>query len=411
MRKTGQRHAALNHLEHRDGILVWGGKTLTAIADDIGSTPFYAYDRALMTSRVSDLRRHVPKALDIHFAMKANPMPDVVRHMASIVDGLDVASAGELRVALASGADPKRISFAGPGKRDEELSLAISSGITINVESPNELQRICTLGESLRCTPEVAIRVNPAFELKSSGMKMGGLPSQFGIDAEQVPSLLDLLGQMDVSFRGFHVYSGSQNLRTEAIENSLTQTVDLVIELSANAPNPPNYLNLGGGLGIPYFPGEEAIDLSELSGVIAESVSKLRDAFGEIEIVTELGRFLVGESGIYVTRIVDVKRSRGKKFAVCDGGLNHHLAASGNFGQVLRKNYPLVVGNRIAEANVESCYVVGPLCTPLDLLGNDMMLPDVEVGDLIVVLQSGAYGYSASPTAFLSHPEPAERLL
>lgn len=411
MAKHLKKHSVLSGLQNKNGALLWHDMVLPAIVDKVGSTPFYAYDRDRMTQRVSELRQHMPEDLDIHYAMKANPMPAVVEHMSSLVDGLDVASGGELEVALASGIKATNISFAGPGKRDGELKQAIDSGITINVESANELQRIARIADTAGSSPQVAIRVNPAFGLKSSGMKMGGHASQFGVDAEQVPDLLRTMQGLEIDFRGFHVYSGSQTLLPDAIQNTLQQTTDLVMQLAGNSDTPLSYVNLGGGLGIPYFAGEEALDLSTLSEPFAVATSQLRRAFGDIEIVMELGRYLVGEAGIYVTRVVDIKQSRGKNFVICDGGLNHHLAASGNFGQILRKDYPLVLGNRMDEPNVVAHTIVGPLCTPLDLLGNNVLLPMVDVGDLIVILQSGAYGFSASPTAFLSHPAPAEVLL
>ena len=176
-------HSALSSLEYRDDTLVWAGQKVTDIASSVGSTPFYAYDRERMSRRVKELRGALPDKLNIHYAMKANPMPDVVRHMAGLVDGLDVASKGELKVALDTDTSPADISFAGPGKRDAELEQAIAAGITINLESENELRRTLALAKSLNTVANIAIRVNPSFELKTAGMKMGGRPSQFGIDA------------------------------------------------------------------------------------------------------------------------------------------------------------------------------------------------------------------------------------
>lgn len=388
-----------------------GGMPLTHLAERVGSTPFYAYDRALLTKRVESLRQHLPPRVHLHYAIKANPMPAVVEHLAAQVDGLDVASGGELKVALASGMKPGAISFAGPGKSDTELTAAVTAGITINVESDRELTRVSAIGSRLNVRPRVAVRVNPDFELKSSGMKMGGGPKQFGIDAEQVPAILDRIGRLDLDFRGFHIFCGSQNLRAEAIMEAQEKTLELAAQLAKSAPAAICVLNIGGGFGIPYFPGEKPFDLAAVGNNLSRLLDNIASILAQAEIVIELGRYLVGESGIYVCRVIDRKISRGQVFLVTDGGLHHHLAASGNFGQIIRKNYPVVVGNKVVGSERENASVVGPLCTPLDLLADNMELAKADVGDLIVVFQSGAYGLTASPTAFLSHPAPAEVLV
>lgn len=399
-------HAALETLDFRDGVLLWGGRKVSEIAESLGQTPFYAYDGSRMTARVAELRAALPPRLHIHYAMKANPMLEVVRHMVGLVDGLDVASAGELDVAMRSGEVPGNISFAGPGKRDNELAAAIRAGITINMESDAEMRRVARIGDELGERPNVAIRVNPPFELKTAGMKMGGRPSQFGVDAERVPEMLEELESLDLNFRGFHVFSGAQNLRAEAICESIEKTVELVLDLADRTRLGVEFVNLGGGLGIPYFPKERPLDLGDIAPSVHDATARLVGELGDVEVIMELGRYLVGEAGIYVVRVIEVKESRGERFAICDGGLHHHLSASGNFGQVLRKNYPLVGAIRSGQDGVVS--VVGPLCTPLDLLGDRVELGHVEPGSLIAILQSGAYGRSASPLGFLSHPECAE---
>jgi diaminopimelate decarboxylase len=338
-------------------------------------------------------------------------MAEVVRHFAALVDGLDVASGGELGIALASGMRPDTISFAGPGKTQEELTKAVAAGIVINLESEREMERVAVLGRERSERPRVAVRVNPDFELKSSGMKMGGGPKQFGVDAERVPAMLARMGQLALDFQGFHIFSGSQNLRAEAIGEAQEKAIDLAVKLAASAPGPVRLLNIGGGFGIPYFPGDQPLDIAAVGANLAHLVRGAADRLPQATVVVELGRYLVGEAGIYVCRVVDRKISRGQVFLVTDGGLHHHLAASGNFGQVIRKNYPVLVGNRVAGGERETVSVVGPLCTPLDLLAERMEMAKADVGDLVVVLQSGAYGLTASPTAFLSHPAPAEVLV
>jgi len=394
-----------------DHCLHIGGVPVTELARRIGQTPFYAYDSALIDQRIQTLRDRLPAALRLNYAVKANPMPELVAHLAPRVDGFDVASAGELNTALASGKSAADISFTGPGKGLDELQAALTAGAIINLESGTELQRVAELGQKLGIRPRVTLRVNPDFELKSSGMRMGGGAKPFGIDAERIPAALKETRQQGLDFLGFHIFSGSQNLRAEAIVEAQNATFALARRLAEHAPTPVRLLNIGGGLGIPYFPGDQPLDL----GPIADNLHRLCDdahtALPEAGIVLELGRYLVGEAGIYVCRVLDRKLSRGQVFLVTDGGLHHHLAASGNFGQVIRKNYPVVIGNRMDSEHRETASVVGRLCTPLDLLADRMDLPRAEPGDLVVILHSGAYGLSASPIAFLGHPLPPEVLL
>jgi diaminopimelate decarboxylase len=391
-----------------NGELIVGGMPLAKLAARVGRTPFYVYDRRLLDARMRELRQALPDAVEIHYAVKANPMPALVGYMACLADGLDVASGGELAVALDAGANPQCISFAGPAKSVGELAQAVAAGILINVESLREIRVLSELSQRGHAKPRVAVRVNPDFELKMSGMKMGGGPKQFGIDAEQVPGALAQIGAAELAFEGFHVFSGSQNLQAAAICESQARSLDLVVRLAEHAPRPVRSVNLGGGFGIPYFQGDKPLDLAPIGENLASLVEKAKTALPGAKLVIELGRYLVGEAGLYVCRVVDRKISRGQVFLVTDGGLHHHLAASGNFGQVIRKNYPVAIGNRMGASDVEQVSVVGPLCTPLDLLADRMPLPVASEGDLVVVFQSGAYGLTASPTRFLSHPTPAE---
>jgi diaminopimelate decarboxylase len=255
------------------------------------------------------------------------------------------------------------------------------------------------------------VRVNPDFELKSSGMKMGGGPKQFGVDAERVPEMLVRIGELGLAFQGFHIYSGSQNLKAASLQDAHEKTFALAIRLAQHAPSPVLTLNIGGGFGIPYFPGEERLDLAAVGANLKRLLPDVQRQLPGAQIVIELGRYLVAEAGVYVSRVIERKVSRGQVYLVTDGGLHHHLAASGNFGQVIRKNYPVVIGNRVSGSERETASVVGPLCTPLDLLADQMDLARADVGDLVVVMQSGAYGLSASPGGFLSHPAALEALV
>jgi len=413
IQKQAPVHAPMSQFKTAGAELLVNGQPLTRLAARVGQTPFYAYDRSLLDARVAALRAALPASVKLHYAMKANPMPALVAHMARLVDGIDVASSGELQVALDAGADPAEVSFAGPGKRDVELRQAVAAGVLVNVESERELAPLARAAQELGVPARVALRVNPDFELKGSGMKMGGGPKQFGIDAEVLPELLPRLGAMPgLQFEGFHLFAGSQNLKAESICEAQQKSYELALRLAAHAPAPLRFLNLGGGFGIPYFPGETPLDLAPIGANLAAIAARAARELPEAEIVIELGRYLVGEAGVYVTSVVDRKVSRGQVFLVTDGGLNHHLSVSGNFGQVIRKNYPVAVGNRMdGAAGSGAASVVGPLCTPLDLLADKMALDHAEIGDLIVIFQSGAYGRSASPQDFLGHPHCVEILV
>lgn len=392
-----------------------GGMPLTRLAQRVGSTPFYAYDRRLLSERVAHVRAHLPSTLELHYSMKANPMPALVQHMAQLVDGIDVASGGELKVALDTGIDPGRISFAGPGKSEAELMRAVAAGAVVHAESERELRTLARVGAALGIAPLLVLRINPDYELKGSGMRMGGGAKQFGIDAEEAPRVLALCADLGLTVLGFHIFSGSQSLKAEAIIEAQAQTFALAARLAEGARDPVRILNIGGGFGIPYFPGEAALDLAPIGQALHAALPHVKAQLPDAQVSIELGRYLVGEAGVYVARVVDRKLSRGQVFLVTDGGLHHHLAASGNFGQVIRKNYPVAIGNRMRAPGDpgarETVSVVGPLCTPLDLLAERMELPTAEVGDLVVVFQSGAYGRSASPQGFLSHPEVPEVLV
>lgn len=392
----------------RGGDLHIGGVALSRLAERVGATPFYAYSRAAMSETVARLRRALPSSVHLHYAIKANPMPAVVQHLAGLVDGFDVASGQELRVALDTPVRPDQVSFAGPGKTAAELRQAAASGVVVSAESPHQLRMLAAIGREMGLRPPVILRVNPDFELRAAGMQMGGGPKAFGIDAEQMPDLLREIGALDVEFRGFQIFCGSQNLNAASIIETQARVLDLAVQLGRLAPSPIRLLNIGGGFGIPYFPGDIELDIAPIGAALGQRLAALTPELGQAEIVLELGRYLVGPAGIYVCRVIDRKVSRGKTFLVTDGGLHHHLAASGNFGQVVRRNYPIMIGSRARKGGDETVEIVGCLCTPIDVLGRAVTLPAPDIGDLVVVLQSGAYGRSASPLGFLSHPEPAE---
>ena len=393
------------------GMLLIGGQRADALADAAGDTPLFVYDSAMLAARAAQWRAAMPAAVQLHYAMKANPHAPLLAFMAGLVDGFDVASGGELHAALASGMAAEHISFAGPGKRDRELEAAIVAGATLNLESAGEAERALTIGERLGTVPRLAVRVNPDFDLKGSGMKMGGGAKPFGVDAAEVPALVRRLIAAGADWRGFHIFAGSQALDAAAIAETQAQTVALAARLAEAAGAPPPLVNLGGGMGVPYFPGDTAVDVAAVGAALAETLDARGAALADSRFAMELGRWLVAEAGVYLTRIVDRKASHGETFLVTDGGLHHQLAASGNFGTVVRRNYPIAVAGRFGAEPSEEVSVVGCLCTPLDRLGDKVALPRADVGDLIALFQAGAYGASASPATFLGQGPAREMLI
>ncbi|WP_207060975.1 pyridoxal-dependent decarboxylase, exosortase A system-associated [Motiliproteus sp. SC1-56] len=388
-----------------------GGKPLTRHAAVVGRTPFYAYDRGLIRQRIDTLRQQLPKGIKLHYAIKANPMPALVDFVTPLVDGLDVASKGEMRIALDAGMEESEISFAGPGKNQEEIVSAVAAGIVVTAESFLQVEQIAKAARSLNLKARLALRLNPSFELKASGMKMTGGAKPFGIDSECFADLIEYVRAQGLEPEGLHLFTGSQNLNPQALCEALQGVTDLCCQLVPAHNLDLRFINMGGGFGIPYFPGEPVLDLAPVMATLGEIQSTVHKLTPQTAIALEFGRYIVGEAGIYVSRVIDKKCSRGTTYLVTDGGLHHHLANSGNFGQVIRKNYPVQLGNRVEGNKTEVVTVVGPLCTPLDILAERVELPEAQIGDLVVVRQSGAYGLSASPTAFLSHPLAAEILV
>lgn len=390
------------------GELAIGGRVASELA--AAGTPLFVYSGDMMRQRMASLRHAMPDRLRIHYAVKANPYHPLLQLMRDIADGFDVASAGELDLALAAGQAPAAISFAGPGKTDAELDTAIRHGVTLNLESEGEARRALAAGDRSGITPRLAVRVNPDFELRGSGMKMGGGAKPFGVDAERVPALAREVIGAGADWRGLHIFAGSQALDAAAVSEAQANTLALAARLAAQIGVPLRHLNMGGGFGIPYFHGDVPLDVGAVGAALGERLAALPAELAETELAIELGRYLVGEAGIYLTRIVDRKQSHGEVFLVTDGGLHHQLAASGNFGTVVRRNYPVAIATRFSAPADEVASIVGCLCTPLDRLADKAHLPRAEAGDLVAIFCAGAYGATASPATFLGHA-PARELL
>ena len=390
------------------GQLLIGGRTADDHVVEAGGTPLFVYDGGQVARQVDLFRAAMPDEVALHYAVKANPYAPLLSWIADKVDGFDVASTGELGRVAHLGLP---ISFAGPGKSDQQLEAAIRSGITINVESEGEVERGLAIAGLGSRAPKLAVRVNPPFTLKGAGMKMGGLASQFGVDHDRASALIRHLIHAGADWRGLHIFTGSQSLHAEALIDVQTSTVALAAEIAEQAGASPPEVNLGGGFGIPYFPGDQSLDIEAVGTALAKTLAERPKILSDTKFAIELGRWLVGEAGVYLTRIVDRKESRGETFLVTDGGLQHMLAATGNLGQLLRRNYPVAIANRFGDEPEEDATITGCLCTPLDLLAHEVALPRSDVGDLVAIFCAGAYGLSASPQEFLSQPRAREVLV
>ncbi|MEP6093604.1 MAG: pyridoxal-dependent decarboxylase, exosortase A system-associated [Erythrobacter sp.] len=394
-----------------DGELAIGGHKASNLVEAAGRTPLFVYSKDRLDTRVSELRKALPGSIGINYAVKANPHPQIIAHMSDLVDGFDIASSGELAMLKKAAIDPARVSFAGPGKRDDELEAAIAAGVTLNCESEGEAQRSLAIGQRTGKTPRIAIRVNPDFELKGSGMKMGGGAKPFGVDAIRVPALAKMIIAEGAHWRGLHIFTGSQTLSADAIIEAQANVLDLAQSLADEIGHALPKLNMGGGFGIPYFPGDEQLNLAAVGDALHELVEARQHSLIETELCVELGRYLVGEAGVYLCQVIDRKVSHEQTYLVTDGGLHHQLAASGNFGTVVRRNYPVAIASRFDATPSAPVNVVGCLCTPLDRLADMAELPDADVGDLVAVFCAGAYGASASPLNFLGHGPAAEMIV
>ncbi len=390
------------------GRLLIGGRDARALADEAGSTPLFVYDSRRIVDQVARFRRAFPSEVSLHYAVKANPYAPLLDSMASLVDGFDVASADELGRVAHLGLP---ISFAGPGKRDQEIETAIRAGVTVNLESEGEAERALAICAREGLTAKLAVRINPPFGLKGSGQKMGGLPSQFGIDHDRAPGLIRTIAKSGAEWRGLHIFAGSQALHADALIELQRETVALAASIADKAGQAPPEVNLGGGFGIPYFAKDQPLDVESVGEALGKTLAERPKILADTKFAIELGRWLVGEAGVYLARIVDRKESRGKTFLVADGGLHHMLAASGNFGQLLRRNYPVAIATRFGSEPEEEATITGCLCTPLDLLADEALLPRAEAGDLVAIFCAGAYGLTASPTAFLSQPMAREMMV
>ena len=406
------RALVAEHFGVQDGELAIGGIAASVLAAAHG-TPLYVYDAGVLRRRLALLRATLPARVAVFYSVKANPNPAVIRCLVREGAGCEIASAAEHLRARAAGCAVERILFAGPGKQEAELTRVVQDGIgEVHVESLDEIALLSSVAARLDRSIRIAIRLNPTAQARGGAMQMGGQPSAFGIDEEQLAEAAAAIRAAPrLTLMGIHMFAATQILDARLLAEQWRHAIGIAERLAALSEAPVRTVDLGGGLGVPYFPEEPALDLRLLSAAAAELFSRLPPALADARFVVEPGRFLAAPAGVYLARVLRLKRSRGSNFVVLDGGMNHHLAASGNLGQVIKRDYPILNASRLEAETSLHAKVVGPLCTPLDALARDAHLPETRPGDLVAVLQSGAYGLTASPVGFLSHPMPAEVLV
>ncbi|MGL5940188.1 MAG: type III PLP-dependent enzyme [Waterburya sp.] len=393
------------------GELYIGGIAVSELVAKYG-TPLYVYDSSVLEKQWSLLRNTLPARFAISYSIKANPNSAILKFFIAKGCGLEIASAGEFQRAIQAGCPPEKIIFAGPGKKITDLKLVLQQQIgEIHVESQLEIERISQIAQDLGRPAQIAIRVNPSSEAQGGAMRMGGKPAPFGIDEEVLDTVIErIVSDQNLQFRGIHLFVGTQILDYKILLSQYRKSLEIAQKVAHKWQQALHTVDFGGGLGIPYFTNDRDLEMDKFQQGLSELITEIKDEplLASTQFLVEPGRFLVGEGGIYIAQINDLKVSRGKKFAITDGGLHHHLAASGNFGQVIKRNYPVALLNKLDDELTETIEVVGPLCTPLDVLARAITLPQAEVGDLVGVFQSGAYARSASPLEFLSHPQPSE---
>lgn len=380
-----------------------------ALAHEHG-TPFYLFDADAVAARIRAVREALQDRADVYYAVKANPNLGLLQALNGEADGLDISSAGELAQALLAGFDPERMSFAGPAKTDDELEAAVRAGVgCISVESLHEIDACARVATRLGARARILLRVNPALATRAYGIKMGGRAVQFGIDEEALPEaearVRDRCERLEL--RGVHAYVGSQCFEAEAIGEATSNALRIALDVERRTGFACTRVNLGGGFGIAHAEPRRELNLDRLAQVLRPLLETHSSAAPHCRPIFELGRYLTAAAGIYVTRVISAKRSRGKGFAACDGGLNHHLAAAGTFGAALRGNFPLRNLSR-PHVPIGTWSIAGPSCNPTDLLGVDAQLPEPREGDLLGVLMSGSYGLTASPVLFLGRPTAPE---
>lgn len=384
-----------------------------AQAAEFFGTPIYVYDANKIRERVALARVILGRSTTLYYSVKANPNLTVLALMQGLGVGAEVSSAGECVLAREAGFRPSSIVLVGPGKTASELQRAIDGDVRlVHVESEAELQRLDEMARAARQRVPIALRVNSNLRPPEAREIMGGAPSRFGIDEERLPDVATALAKASLDIQGLHIYSGSQIWNVDWFADHFQHTADLVNAVELSLGTSTSYLNVGGGWAVPYSEDDPDFDATRMREVFCAAAPRLT-AGGRRELAVELGRFLVAEAGAYVTRVVDVKESRGRHYVITDGGINHFIRPA-----FMNAFHPIAVvsagGVKVfRRPNRDGVRIGGPLCTPLDefgAIGSSEVL-DCRIGDLVVVMNAGAYGFTMSMNGFLGFPAPAEAVV
>jgi len=393
------------------GRLTIGGYSCDELVAEAGGTPLFVYDNNIVGAQVARFKGAMADGIGLYYSVTANPYEPLLEFLGRYVDGFRIVSRGELARLQDAKLDGIPINFAGPGKLDVELEAAVRAGATISVESEGEACRAIRAGGAVGVRPRIAVRVTPPFAIEGGAVSIGSRPSPFGVDAERVPLVVHGLLEADVDWRGLHMFAGSQCLDAEALAEVHRITVAQAGDIAEAVGLPIPELNLGSGFDIACRPGDEPLDIDHVAHALNHTLCNAPSLLATTRFTIELGRWLVGESGVYLTRVVDRTESCGQTFLTTDGGGHHLIGATGSLGERGMSNFPIAVANRFGAPPEEDVTVTGCLCTPYDVLGDDVSLPRAEEGDLIAVFCAGAYGLSASPQAWESRPLAREILV
>lgn len=399
------------HFAAIDGQLFIGGVSAEELVEEAGGTPLFVYDNNIVGAQIARFKGAMPDGIALHYSVSANPYEPLLEFLGRYVDGFRIVSLGELKRLQAAGLGGIPMNFAGPGKLDVELRAAVKAGATISVESEGEAARTIRAAEDVGIRPRISVRVTPPFAMENGRVSIGARPSPFGVDAERVPMLIQGLLEAGVDWRGLHMFSGFQCLDAEALSQVHRVIVAHAGEIADTVGMPLPELNLGSGFHIACRPGESPLDIDRVAVELNDTLCNAPPLLATTRFTIELGRWLVGESGVYLTRVLDRTESCGHTFLTTDGGGHHLIGATGGLGERGAVNFPIAVANRFDGEPEESVTVTGCLCTPFDVLGEQVALPRAEEGDLIAVFCAGAYGLSASPQSWESRPAAREILV
>lgn len=393
----------------KDSELIVGRYSINELIKKVQS-PLYLYDAKLFRDCYQRLRAAIPNSCQIYYSVKANPHPVIINFFGKLGAKCEVASQGEFEAAVRANLKADEIIFTGPGKKYQELEFAIKEGIgIINVESKNELQKIIKIATLLKKIVKITIRLNLTIPTDGQVNLMGGSATKFGVDEGDVTELFKIaIGNDQIDFLGFHSFVGTQILASDFFSDAYRYFVEWVKDFSLYHDVKIKSLNFGGGFGVPFTETDSELNIESVGATLSElhqELSKL-DNFKEVEFIVEPGRYLTAQGGVYVSKVIDIKISHGKKFVITDGGLHHALSPI-----VMNQNYPTLLLNKLDQDPTEYVTVCGPLCSSADMFSKEVKLPSVAIDDIVGIFNSGAYGYSASMNLFLSHPSPAEVLL